>query len=242
MVNAGRLRGGYRNMPTVSSDNNKRRTKQMGTATAKTSVKVCELCGKFPPRHEGMKLCSTCLGLPEGGEADPVYEGMTNYDPAAEAKAREEEKKAPKRGACRACGKTPDETPFYPSRKDRCKECIKAENRAKSVGSAKYEPIMEPDGLVIPKPAPAERCTCETCGADFESYKRGSVWIRTKCENCANDTLRRVTCPSKETVVLDMREEPELLAALGESARKARRDRNNQALYLLESLLMGGQP
>jgi hypothetical protein len=231
-------------MPTVLNWN-ERRKMEMQPAT---SLKMCELCGKFPPRHEGMKLCSTCLGLPAGGEADSVEEGVTNYDPAAEAKARSEERKVQRPGACRSCGKPPDETPFYSSRKDRCKKCIKAANRVKSAGSPKYEPIMEADGLAIPIMLseerhwlPAERCTCDTCGAEFETYKRGSVWIRTKCEKCSNDTLREVTCPAKDKLVLDMREEPELFAALGESARKERRDRNNQALYLLEGLLLGGE-
>lgn len=79
----------------------------------------CRICGKRPPYADGMELCSVCMGIERSEE---------EHDVPQQAKATGLAKRiaAERERPCSICGRIPSQTKFYPSRPDKCVDCIKA--------------------------------------------------------------------------------------------------------------------
>ena len=110
----------------------------------KLMPRVCELRKFMRHKHSGGKsypiyeACKDCPGpVPIDGSSQAEIEEHT-----VETKSFRRERH-PK--VCKRCGRTPEETKFYPSRPERCVECILAVKAAKKAGDPKmHEPIVEP--------------------------------------------------------------------------------------------------
>lgn len=99
---------------------------------------LCRLCGSRPPWTDHMRVCGVCLGFEKTQEDPPLpAHEVTNYDPKAENAARLVER------PCSSCGRTPSQTKFYPSRKDKCVECIKAKDMARRAGQPPTYTVVE---------------------------------------------------------------------------------------------------
>lgn len=168
---------------------------------------------------------------------DPYWEckGCEGAIPIEQAeKPKEEiarvEAKKHRSGACADCGRTPEETPFYPSRKERCKECIQARKAAIANGTLSIQPAES-----------GETCMCKECGVNFKPWKNGGVTIKSKCKRCVQ--VRRAvgwheSLGESCVIRLDFERDKELLAAIGALAQKERRAVDQQILTILDQSLL----
>jgi hypothetical protein len=216
-------------------------------STESEPCQLCPICRVRPPYREGLECCGVCLGLEHSQkEENGMPEAVTQYDEVAEASAKLAEKKL---RPCSACKRTPNETKFYPSRKDKCADCI-AETTKKNrlaIKSVQNPPVVSEDPPEIlqesvntteNKPEPPSS-VCNICSEPFDPYKRGNVLVRNLCPGCMNERLRLATGrPSKQAIVLDMKDEDGLFEMLCEAARRERRTPTMQALVILERALM----
>lgn len=91
-------------------------------------VTVCRICGLRPTWTENTLVCVVCFGFDKD-------DGEMSMSQPAQGFQSVSTQRNMKDATCKTCGKTPEETKFYPSRKDRCAACIiktTAENRTKS--------------------------------------------------------------------------------------------------------------
>jgi hypothetical protein len=216
---------------------------------------VCPICRKHPPYRAGMKVCGVCLGL----EPEKTKEGVmkstaqvTQYDEVAEAKAKLDEQVRENK-PCKSCGRTPDVAKFYPSRSDKCAECITRISKQNKLASNHKSPPVVAQAIettpseILPKiektvenePESSVRAisTCVMCGEEFEPYRRGAIFVHTKCQNCLLEALKRES-PSAEILRLNLKKEPELFDLLSKCAQRERRTLEAQALVILERALM----
>ena len=190
-------------------------------------------------------------------EEETVSHAVTNYDPAAEAAAIAAERIKNER-PCSSCGRPPSQTRFYPSRTDKCVECIKARRNARTAESPKsytdLDPVVsseidaQPELHVEeqdPVSAPAASCTCRECGVSFEAYRNGVAVVINYCQDCMKKRLKRgirkagdLAAPNFK-IVLDLEQDPEIFEALTRASRSERRTLDNQAIVILEQALRG---
>lgn len=216
----------------------------------------CRICGKRPPYADGMELCAACMGF------EPSQEGSVTQEAAATSQSQQtgfsSKIKATPERPCSGCGRTPSETKFYPSRKDKCVECIKArqglrkaeeprtytEIHEQESAPAQLDPMVsaEIDAQVERPDLPvhdSELCKCRNCGASFEAYRTGAVVVTNYCRDCLNDRLKVARKPElRSCITLDFDQDRELFDALADSARQERRTMVAQAITLLERTLI----
>jgi hypothetical protein len=150
---------------------------------------------------------------------------------------------------------------FYPSRQDRCAECIKADNRRNGSNKKSYTVIDEQEERTPVKEATEEiqhaiseiepdggdpsveieskdTCVCLQCGAEFSGYKHGSVNVTKTCQTCIRSRMssRKSNEPNKITLVFDEQDE-ELLSGIGRLAKRQRRTVDAQILTVIEERL-----
>jgi hypothetical protein len=215
-----------------------------------------------PHSQKDFNIFFECKGC-EG----PIPIGQKKEEPTMEAE-RPNVLAARKGRPCSKCGRTPDQTEFFPSRKDKCKECIKAlmaENRSKQKPT--WTPVeddssakLEAQGLTPEVSAEIDAqpdrmvAICSVCFREFEPWRNGTVLVRSKCHDCMSDAIseshrRRLEAANQDdapksppnfVLRLDFRRERDLYVRLAKIAVKERRALEAQVFVFLEKILLTG--
>lgn len=222
-----------------------------------SSEAVASICDHTCRSRNGLKLSmASCQKRKEKAEerrnkhGNPYWECI-DCEGAIPIDVKPE--REPRADACKVCGRTPDETRFYPSRIDRCAECIKAAKRKWAAENKSWTNIKEElEEVAIPlknemskledfeAPAEAKTVTCKACGAQFVPWQNGGVLIKTKCQDCVKGARKlgwETNLGCSYILRVNFSEDKELLERLGALAKRERRTVDQQVLVILEQIL-----